>query len=111
MLVVEGPNDESLLGSHCQQQIFAAGTRNLVEEMLLYERFSPIDGCLCVYLTDCDGVGEAIAHAEEAVQASPARRDQWGRTEDAPPGDEAPRADDVAPRSRRPSRRAPERFR
>ena len=64
MLVVEGPADESLLGKLCvhgEEQVFAAGTRGLVEQLLVYLRANPIAGCNCVYLTDCDGRGKAVA--------------------------------------------------
>lgn len=62
VLVVEGPADESLLRTHCRHdpgQVFAAGTRGLVEGMLIYIGLHPVSHCECIYLTDCDGVGKA----------------------------------------------------
>lgn len=64
VLIVEGPNDETLLGVHCNhgaRQVFAAGTRGLVEQMLLLMRGTPIAGCEGVFLTDCDGYGKPAA--------------------------------------------------
>jgi hypothetical protein len=61
MLVVEGAADEELLGGLCkhgQQQVFAAGNRDLVEQLLRHIRANPVDGCTCVYLVDCDGYGK-----------------------------------------------------
>jgi hypothetical protein len=61
MLIVEGPTDEALLGTMCehgQGQVWAAGTRKLVETLLVYLRANPIEGCECIYLTDCDGRGK-----------------------------------------------------
>lgn len=65
MLIVEGPTDESLLAPHCAKQVFAAGTRALVEQLLVHLRDQPIAGCDCVYLTDCDARGKSIALREE----------------------------------------------
>jgi hypothetical protein len=62
MLIVEGPTDENLLCGLCQhgqRQVWAAGTRKLVETLLVYLGANPIEGCECVYLTDCDGRGKA----------------------------------------------------
>lgn len=70
MLVVEGPTDETLLSRHCaqgQEQVFAAGTRGLVEQLLVHLRAAPITGCTCVFLTDCDGEGKTAYLKNEAA--------------------------------------------
>lgn len=61
VLVVEGASDEEVLGELCihgTQQVFAAGNRDLVEQLLRHIRSEPIDGCDCLYLVDCDGYGK-----------------------------------------------------
>lgn len=61
MLVVEGAADEEVFGDLCKhgpQQVFAAGTRDLVEQLLRHLQANPIDGCDCLYLVDCDGYGK-----------------------------------------------------
>jgi hypothetical protein len=61
MLVVEGSADEEVFGALCKhgsQQVFAAGNRDLVEQLLRHIRANPIDGCDCLYLVDCDGYGK-----------------------------------------------------
>jgi len=61
MLVVEGPGDESALSPVCvhgYDQIFVAGGRRLVEQLLSYLKNEPIAGCECVFLIDCDGEGK-----------------------------------------------------
>src|SRR4051812_19367413 len=68
MVVVEGPSDETLIGPLCvagSKQVFAAGTRTLVEQLLIYLRGEPVPGCDCVFVTDCDGRGKAIALKQE----------------------------------------------
>ena len=68
MVVVEGPSDETLLGRMCAagpQQVFAAGTRPLVEQLLEHLRREPIEGCTCVFITDCDGRGKTLRLKEE----------------------------------------------
>lgn len=69
MLVVEGRGDETLLSAICQhgeQQIFPAGTRSLVEQLLRHLKREPIDGCDCVFLVDCDGQGKTVSLAAES---------------------------------------------
>jgi hypothetical protein len=69
MLVVEGAADEELLGGLCKhgaQQVFAAGNRELVEQLLRHIRANPVDGCDCLYLIDCDGYGKTADLREEA---------------------------------------------
>lgn len=61
MLVVEGAADELLfedLCAHGQQQVFAAGNRDLVEQLHRHLEQNPIEGCDCLYLVDCDGYGK-----------------------------------------------------
>lgn len=68
MLVVEGATDESLLSQICllgDRQIFPAGTRDLVEQLLRHLKREPIDGVDCVFLVDCDGKGKTVALAQE----------------------------------------------
>ena len=60
-LVVEGPTDSDLWGPLCargEEQVFAAGTRGLVEQLLEHLGREPIDACNCAFLTDCDGLGK-----------------------------------------------------
>lgn len=67
MLIVEGRTDEPAYGAACEHgdaQVFSAGTRDLVEQMLVLAEHSPIDGCECVYLVDCDGRGKT-AHLSD----------------------------------------------
>jgi hypothetical protein len=69
MLVVEGASDEEVLGELCvhgTQQVFAAGNRDLVEQLLRHIRSKPIDGCDCLYLVDCDGYGKTPDLCEAA---------------------------------------------
>lgn len=68
MLIVEGQTDVALLSRHCRsdrKQVFPAGTRNLVEGMLIYARQQPVENCDCIYLTDCDARGKAPALSSE----------------------------------------------
>ena len=61
MLIVEGAADELIfepLCAHGQQQVFAAGNRDLVEQLLRHLQQHPIEGCDCLYLVDCDGYGK-----------------------------------------------------
>jgi hypothetical protein len=61
MVVVEGRTDEPPLSALCrlgEAQVFSAGTRTLVEQLLVHLENQPIAGCDCVYLVDCDGVGK-----------------------------------------------------
>lgn len=61
ILVVEGTTDVRFLGrlaTSRAEQIFAAGDRALVEGLLMHLKNSPIDGCECVFLTDCDAKGK-----------------------------------------------------
>jgi hypothetical protein len=63
MLVVEGNTDEPCLGGICSfgsDQVFSAGTRSLVEQLLTILENDPIPGCDCVYLVDCDGRGKTV---------------------------------------------------
>jgi 5S rRNA maturation endonuclease (ribonuclease M5) len=63
MVVVEGPSDETMLARVCNsgaKQVFAAGTRGLVEQLLVHLRDEPIPGCECIFITDCDGTGKAM---------------------------------------------------
>jgi hypothetical protein len=63
ILVVEGRTDEPAFGSLCalgDQQVFSAGTRGLVEQLLAHLDNEPIAGCECVYLIDCDGRGKTV---------------------------------------------------
>jgi hypothetical protein len=67
ILIVEGGTDEgtfeglSLLGN---RQVFAAGTRGLVEQMLMGLRGRGAADFNCVYLVDCDGIGKT-GHLKE----------------------------------------------
>lgn len=68
MIVVEGDMDETLLSPFCTHgsgQIFIAGARNRVEELLLHLKREPVDGCECVFLVDCDGRGKNVQLASE----------------------------------------------
>jgi hypothetical protein len=68
MLVVEGGGDNTALSPVCKHgsdQIFIAGARNRVEELLTHLRREPIEGCECVYLVDCDGLGKTPTLAAE----------------------------------------------
>jgi hypothetical protein len=72
VLVVEGAADEEVFGELCvhgTRQVFAAGNRDLVEQLLRHIRSSPIDGCECLYLVDCDGYGKTpdLSAAAELV--------------------------------------------
>lgn len=61
MLVVEGPGDEMALSPIClhgRDQVFVAGGRKLVEQLLSHLKQTPIEGCECVFLVDCDGQGK-----------------------------------------------------
>lgn len=61
ILVVEGAADEELFGELCihgPEQVFVAGSRDLVEQLLRHLRTEPIEGCDCLYLVDCDGYGK-----------------------------------------------------
>lgn len=61
MLVVEGRMDEPALGALCKlgnDGVFSAGTRSLVEQMLVLETNQPMSDCVCAYLIDCDGRGK-----------------------------------------------------
>jgi hypothetical protein len=63
MVVVEGTTDEPCLGGICvhgSDQVFSAGSRNLVEQLLIILEKEPIPGCACVYLVDCDGRGKTV---------------------------------------------------
>ena len=62
VLVVEGRTDEPALGPLLHlgdAQVFSAGTRGLVEQLLVLSDSEPVDGCDCVYLVDCDGRGKS----------------------------------------------------
>lgn len=71
VLVVEGATDESLFKRHCADEqcaIFPAGTRQLVEQLLRHLQNQPVNGCRCMFLVDCDGVGKtANLLREEAL--------------------------------------------
>lgn len=71
MLVVEGPGDETALSPVClhgRDQVFVAGGRKLVEQLLSHLKQSPIEGCECVFLIDCDGRGKtAFLIGEESL--------------------------------------------
>lgn len=72
MLVVEGRTDEPSFGALCSlgdAQVFSAGSRALVEQLLVHLEGDPIPGCDCVYLVDCDGRGKAahLANRTELV--------------------------------------------
>jgi hypothetical protein len=61
MLVVEGRTDEPAFGSFFplgDDQVFSAGTRGLVEQLVLHIDTHPIPNCDCVYLIDCDARGK-----------------------------------------------------
>jgi hypothetical protein len=61
MLVVEGPSDEAVFGAICchgARNVFPAGTRDLVEQLLIHLTADPLSGCDCVFLVDCDGRGK-----------------------------------------------------
>jgi hypothetical protein len=63
MLVVEGPADEAVFGGVCchgERQIFPAGNRDLVEQLLRHLKREPVKGCECVFLIDCDGKGKTL---------------------------------------------------
>jgi len=69
VLVVEGASDEEVLGELCvhgTQQVFAAGNRELVEQLMRHIRSEPIDGCDCLYLIDCDSYGKTPDLCEAA---------------------------------------------
>jgi len=72
VLVVEGPTDEDLFGGLCEYgsaQVFAAGPRDLVEQLLVLVEAAPVSDCECVFLTDCDARGKnpALAGAAQLV--------------------------------------------
>lgn len=71
MLVVEGPGDETALSPVClhgRDQVFVAGGRKLVEQLLSHLKRKPIEGCECVFLVDCDGQGKtAYLIGEESL--------------------------------------------
>jgi hypothetical protein len=61
MLIVEGSTDEPCLGGICfhgSDQVFSAGSRDLVEQLLTLLEKDPIDNCECIYLVDCDARGK-----------------------------------------------------
>lgn len=61
ILVVEGRTDEPPLGVICEfgeAQVFSAGTRGLVEQLLVYLDGHPVHGCDCVFVVDCDANGK-----------------------------------------------------
>jgi hypothetical protein len=61
MIVVEGAGDETALSPVCchgRDQVFVAGGRALVEQLLGHLKREPIEGCECVFLIDCDGQGK-----------------------------------------------------
>jgi hypothetical protein len=67
MLVVEGATDAEFFSAFCTQgseQIFSAGTRTLVEQLLTHLKREPVEGCECVFLIDCDGYGKTVSLAE-----------------------------------------------
>jgi hypothetical protein len=69
ILVVEGRTDEPAFGPLCalgDDQVFSAGSRSLVEQLLVHLKNDPIDRCDCVYLVDCDGRGKA-AHLSDRM--------------------------------------------
>jgi hypothetical protein len=69
MLVVEGRTDEPAFGALCRlgdAQVFSAGTRALVEQLLLHLEGEPIPGSDCVFLVDCDGRGKTAHLANRA---------------------------------------------
>lgn len=68
MVVVEGNADENLMSSLCAHgsgQVFIAGARNRVEELLVHLKNEPVEGCECVFLVDCDGDGKTVPLARE----------------------------------------------
>jgi hypothetical protein len=72
ILVVEGPSDEALLGPMCVHgngQVFAAGSRALVEQLAALFTDAPPDDHICVFLVDCDGRGKTVslAHLKELL--------------------------------------------
>jgi hypothetical protein len=71
MVVVEGEADTAVLSpvcSHGADQVFIAGARNLVEQLLSHLKRKPVHGCECVFLVDCDGRGKTpYLAAEESL--------------------------------------------
>jgi hypothetical protein len=70
VLIVEGATDESVFKPHRATErsaVFVAGTRKLVEQLLRHLRNRPVDGCECVFLVDCDGVGKTANLAGETA--------------------------------------------
>lgn len=68
MLVVEGDTDNTVLSpvcNHGSDQVFVAGARNLVEQLLSHLKREPINGCECIFLVDCDGKGKTAYLADE----------------------------------------------
>ncbi len=64
VLVVEGQTDEPAFDQICEEgslQVFSAGSRSLVEQLLVHLERDPVVGCECVYLVDCDGYGKTTA--------------------------------------------------
>jgi hypothetical protein len=69
VLVVEGATDRALFTPHTQipdAAIFAAGTRQLVEQLLRHLQKRPISGCRCAFLVDCDGRGKTSDLSNES---------------------------------------------
>jgi hypothetical protein len=68
MIVVEGEADTAVLSAVCSygvDQVFIAGARNLVEQLLSHLKREPLNGCECVFLVDCDGRGKTTNLASE----------------------------------------------
>lgn len=70
MLVVEGEGDDQAMGPVCSYgsgQVFIAGSRMLVEQLLSHLKANPVAGCECVFLVDCDGRGKTEHLAAESA--------------------------------------------
>jgi hypothetical protein len=70
ILVVEGEGDESVFGElaiHGRQQVFPAGTKSLVEQLLRHMAQEGRTDCACIYLVDCDGTGKTASLASEST--------------------------------------------
>ena len=70
ILVVEGEGDDHAMGPVCTYgsgQVFIAGSRTLVEQLLSHLKANPVAGCECVFLVDCDGQGKTERLAAESA--------------------------------------------
>lgn len=70
MLIVEGQGDDHVMGPVCAHgsgQVFIAGSRTLVEQLLSRLKLNPVAGCECVFLVDCDGRGKTERLAAETA--------------------------------------------